>query len=152
MSERTVSSTLASRGLVLVALALSLAAPACSQRKISECNALITAINNGVVALEKTPRPEPDPSGAAELESLASAMDRVAQELGAVLVTLPETRKLAAAYQKMAKDIAKAERDLAQATQKRDLQRRAAAEKALDLAVKQEDPLVDDINRFCQGP
>jgi hypothetical protein len=91
MSERTVSSALPSRGLLLVALALSLGQPACSQRKISECNALITAINNGVLALEKTPRPEPDPSGAAELESLAGAMDRVAQELGAVLVTLPET-------------------------------------------------------------
>jgi hypothetical protein len=55
-------------------------------------------------------------------------------------------------YQKMAKDIAKAERDLAAAAQDRDAARRAASETALDGAVKQEDPLVDQINKYCQAP
>lgn len=141
-----------SRAMVVVAAALSLGLAGCGQRKIAECNALITAINNGVTGLEKTPRADGDPSGAAELKALAESMDRIATETGGVLVTLPEVRKLAGAYQKMAKDIAKAERDLAKAAEARDAGKRAAAEQALDLAVKQEDPLVEDINRFCQGP
>ncbi len=138
--------------MVVVTAALALGPLGCSQRKIAECNALITAINSGVTGLEKTPRADTDPSGAAELKALASAMDRIAAETGGVLVTLPEVRKFAGAYQKMAKDIAKAERDLAAAAESRDMGKRAAAEQALDLAVKQEDPLVEDLNRFCQAP
>jgi hypothetical protein len=134
----------------MVILAAALAG--CGQRKINECNALISVINNGVQGLEKTPKTESDPTGVTDLKAMAETMDKVAAETGNVPVTMPEIKKLASEYQKMAKDIAKAERDLATAAAERDPPKRAAAEQALDTAVKQEDPLVDNINKFCQAP
>jgi uncharacterized membrane-anchored protein YhcB (DUF1043 family) len=133
-------------------LACSAALAGCAQKRVAECNALITVINSGVQNLEKTPKTENDPSGMVELKAMAERMDKVALETARVPVTIAEVKKLAADYQKMAKDIAKAERELAAAAESRDAAKRSAAEQALDAAVKQEDPLVDAINKFCQTP
>jgi hypothetical protein len=137
----------------LLALCLLAAASAgCGQKKITECNAVVQVINTGVVALEKSPKNEADPTGVSDLRAMADAMDKVAADTGGVQVTLTELKKLRDEYQHMAKDIAKAARDLAAAAQDRDATRRTAAESTLDAAVKQEDPLVDQINKFCQAP
>ena len=109
-------------------------------------------INAGVVSLEKAPKNEADPSGVSDLRSMADAMDKVAADAASVQLTLPKLARLRDDYQKMAKDIAKAERELAAAAQARDVARRQAAEGTLDAAVKQEDPLVDQINQLCQAP
>lgn len=135
------------------ALALTvLAASGCGQKKIAECNAVVQVINAGVVSLEKAPKNEADPSGVSDLRAMADAMDKIAADAASVQLTLPELRKLRDDYQKMAKDIAKAERELASAAQDRDTARRTTAESTLDAAVKQEDPLVDQINKYCQAP
>jgi hypothetical protein len=127
-------------------------ATGCGQKKAAECNALITVINVGVQTLEKTPKTDTDPNGLGDLKGMAQTMDKVATDIGGVPLTIPEIRKFSADYQKMVKDIAKAERDLAVAAQERDQAKRSAAEIALDGAVKPEDPLVDSINKFCQAP
>jgi len=137
---------IAAAGVVLVA-GLS----GCTQKKITECNALITVINSGVTALERTPKTESDTTGAADLKTMADAMEKVADDAAKVSLTIPELKRFAVDYQKMVKDIAKAERQMASAAEERDLQKRTSAEEALSSAVKQEDPLVDSINRFCQG-
>jgi hypothetical protein len=124
----------------------------CGQKKIAECNAVVQVINAGVVSLEKAPKNEADPSGVSDLRAMADAMDKIAADAQSIQLTLPELKKLRDDYQKMAKDIAKAERDLASAAQDRDSARRTTAESTLDLAVKQEDPLVDQINKYCQAP
>jgi hypothetical protein len=135
---------------IVAGVALLLGMTGCSQRKLAECNALITVINAGVQSIEKTPKSEGDPTGASDLKAMAEAMDKVASATGGVALTVPEIRKLATDYQKMVKDIAKAERELADAAQERDQPKRSQAEAALEAAVKQEDPLVDSINKFCQ--
>ena len=124
----------------------------CGQKKLTECNALVQVINAGVVNLEKAPKNEADPSGISDLRAMADSMDKVAGDAAAVQLTMPELKKLRDEYQRMAKEIAKAERELASAAQERDTARRATAEGTLDTAVKQEDPLVDQINKYCQGP
>jgi hypothetical protein len=131
---------------------LAAATAGCGQKKISECNAMVQVINSGVVSLEKAPRNEADPSGVSDLRVMADAMDKVAVEASSVQLTLPELKKLRDEYQKMVKDIARAERELASAAQEKDQARRSAADTALDVAVKQEDPLVDQINKYCQAP
>jgi hypothetical protein len=137
----------------IIALALlAAAASGCGQKKITECNAVVQVINAGVVAVEKTPKNEADPTGVADLRAMADAMDKVAADAAAVQLTIPELKKLRDDYHKMVKDIAKAERELATAAQERDTTRRGAAESTLDGAVKQEDPLVDQINKYCQAP
>jgi hypothetical protein len=129
-----------------------LATAGCGHKKIAECNAVVQVINAGVVSLEKAPKNEADPTGVSDLRAMADAMDKIAAEAQSVELTLPELKKLRDDYQKMAREIAKAERDLASAAQDRDTARRAAAESTLDIAVKQEDPLVDQINKYCQAP
>jgi Skp family chaperone for outer membrane proteins len=139
-----------------VVLCLLTAAAACSvgcgQKKITECNAMVQVINAGVVSLEKPAKNEADAGVGADLRAMADAMDKVAADAGSVQLTLPELKKLRDQYQKMAKDIAKAERELATIAQEHDTARRSAADSALDTAVKEEDPLVDQINKYCQGP
>jgi hypothetical protein len=136
----------------LLALALGACATGCGQKKITECNALVQVINAGVVSLEKAPKTEGDPTGVSDLKAMADAMDRVAGDTAGVQLTLPELKKMRDDYQRMAKDIAKAERELGSAAEEHNPARRTAAEGALDSAVKQEDPLVDQINKYCQTP
>jgi hypothetical protein len=139
-----------SRAVPLILAPLALAG--CGQKKIAECNAVVQIINAGVVSLEKAPKNEADPTGVSDIRAMADAMDKIAADAQNIQLTLPELKKLRDDYQKMAKDIAKAERELASAAQERDAARRATAESTLDLAVKQEDPLVDQINKYCQSP
>jgi len=140
------------RSTPLLLALLALPALGCGQKKINECNAVVQVINAGVVSLEKAPKNEGDPTGVSDLKAMADAMDKVASDAAAVQLTLPRLIRLRDDYHKMAKDIAKAERDLATAAQERDATRRKDAEATLDAAVKQEDPLVDQINQFCQAP
>jgi hypothetical protein len=136
--------------VVAAAGALAMAGSGCAQKKLAECNALVQVINSGVVSIEKTPRNEADPTGVSDLKAMAEAMDKIAGEAAGVQITVPELKRLRDDYQKMAKEIARAERELAGATQDRD--KRTAAEAALDAAVKLEDPLVDQINKVCLSP
>ncbi|MCC6558955.1 MAG: hypothetical protein IT372_39005 [Polyangiaceae bacterium] len=135
----------------LVALAGALAG-GCGQSKISECNALIEVINKGVQSLEKGQKAGNDPSGVSDLKSMADAMEKVAADASAVKLTIPELTKYSADYQTMAKEVAKAARDMAAAAEAKDPDKINTAQAAMEKAVKQEDPLVDSINKFCQAP
>jgi hypothetical protein len=136
-------------GAVLAALGAATAG--CGQKRITECNAMVRLINEGVSTVEKLPKNEADPSGVSDLRAMADAMDKVAADAESVQLTLPELKKLRDDYQKMAKDIAKAERELAASALDKDTTKRTAAAATLDAAVKQEDPLVDQINKYCQA-
>jgi len=140
------------RAKILPLCLLAAASFGCGQKKITECNAMVQVINAGVVNLEKAPKSDADPTGVSGLRAMADALDKVAADAGSVQLTLPELKKMRDEYQRIAKDIAKAERELAAAAQDKDGARRTAAESTLDAAVKQEDPLVDQINKFCQAP
>ncbi|TKD00807.1 hypothetical protein [Polyangium fumosum] len=136
----------------IVGAALLVGATACGQKKVGECNQLIEVINKGVESLNKTPKGGTDPTGANELKSMADAMDKVAADAAKVELTIPDLKKYSTEYQAMAKDVAKAARDMAAAAEAKDLAKINSAQAALDKAVKQEDPLVDSINKFCQAP
>lgn len=138
--------------IAAASMLLAAATAGCGQKKIAECNALVQVINAGVVSLEKAPKNESDPSGISDLKAMADAMDKVAADASSVQLTVPELKKLRDDYHKMAKDIAKAERELAAAAEERNTARRSAAEGTLEAAVKREDPLVDSINKYCQAP
>ncbi|MRG91778.1 hypothetical protein [Polyangium spumosum] len=136
----------------ILGAALIVGATACGQKKITECNQLIEVINKGVESLNKTPKGGADPTGAAELKGMADSMDKVAADAAKVDLSIPELKKYSTEYQTMAKDVAKAARDMAAAADAKDLAKINSAQAALDKAVKQEDPLVDSINKFCQAP
>jgi hypothetical protein len=129
-----------------------LLAAGCGQKKINECNAIIQVINTGVQNLEKGGKFSGDPSGVGELKAMADAMDKVAADAAKVDLTIPELKKYSTDYQAMAKEVAKAARDMAAAAEAKDANKINAAQAAMEKAVKQEDPLVDSINKFCQAP
>lgn len=137
--------------LVIGAGALALGS-GCGQSKISECNALIEVINKGVQSLEKGQKAGSDPSGVNDLKAMADAMDKVAADAAAVKLTIPELQASSTEYQAMAKEVAKAARDMATAAEAKDADKINTAQAAMEKAVKQEDPLVDKINKFCQAP
>jgi len=136
----------------ILGAALLVGATACGQKKVTECNQLIEVINKGVESLNKSPKGGADPTGANELKGMADSMDKVAADAAKVELTIPDLKKYSTEYQTMAKDVAKAARDMAAAAEAKDLAKINSAQAALDKAVKQEDPLVDSINKFCQAP
>jgi hypothetical protein len=135
----------------LAALGLLFGASACGQKKIAECNSLIEVINKGVQSLENAPKAA-DPGGTADFKAMAETMDKVAADAAKVELSIPELKKYSTEYQTMAKDVAKAARDMAVAAEAKDMAKLTAAQAAMDKSVKQEDPLVDSINKFCQAP
>jgi hypothetical protein len=137
---------------LLVGAGLLALASGCGQSKISECNALIEVINKGVQSLEKGEKASADPTGVADLKSMADAMDKVAADAAGVKLSIPELQKYSSDYQAMAKEVAKAARDMAAAAEGKDPEKINAAQATMEKAVKQEDPLVDSINKFCQAP
>ena len=124
----------------------------CGQKKINECNSLIQVINTGVQNLEKGGKFSGDANGVGELKSMADAMDKVAADAAKVDITIPELKKYSSDYQAMAKEVAKAAREMAAAAEAKDANKINTAQTTMEKAVKQEDPLVDSINKFCQAP
>jgi hypothetical protein len=124
----------------------------CGQKKISECNNLIQVINTGVQSLEKGGKITGDDGGVNDLKTMADSMEKVAGDAAKVELTIPDLKKFSGDYQAMAKDVAKAAREMATAAQAKDMKKMSEAQQAMEKAVKQEDPLVDSINKFCQAP
>ncbi|WP_437602218.1 hypothetical protein [Sorangium sp. So ce590] len=137
---------------LVAALGLVAGAGGCGQNKVSECNALIEVINKGVQSIEKGTKTGADQGGSSELKTMAEAMDKVAADAAQVKLTTPELQKFSGEYQAMAKEVAKAARDLATAADANDAEKSNTAQAAIEKAIKQEDPLVDNINKFCQAP
>lgn len=122
----------------------------CGQKKINECNALIQVINAGVTSMQKGTKVQGDEHGVAELKALADAMDKVATDASKVELSLPELQKYSTEYQAMARQIAKSARQMA--ADYKDSAKLSEAQAELDKAAKQEDPLVANINKFCEAP
>ncbi len=138
---------------VIVGTALLFSVPGCGQKKINECNQLIEVINKGVDSLNKASKSNSaDPTGTTEYKTMADTMDAVAADAAKVELTVPELKKLSQDYQTMAKDVAKAARDMVAAADSQDFAKVNTAKAAVEKAVKQEDPLVDSINKFCHAP
>lgn len=137
----------------LVGVALLIGIPGCGQKKINECNQLIEVINKGVESLNKASRASAnDPSGTAEYKTMADTMDAVAADAAKVELTEPKLKELSGQYQTMAKSVAKAARELVTAADSQDFAKVNTAKAAVEKAVKEEDPLVDSINKFCHAP
>ncbi|MEZ4446494.1 MAG: hypothetical protein R3B72_45870 [Polyangiaceae bacterium] len=124
-----------------------------SQTKIEECNALVGVINTGVEKVQKGVSATPDGGAAVgELRSLADELEAIAGEAAKLKLTLPELTKFSGDYQTMAKNVATAARELADAVDNVDVEKMSEAQTRMETAVKQEDPLVEQINKFCLVP
>ncbi|MEQ9320720.1 MAG: hypothetical protein RIF41_16255 [Polyangiaceae bacterium] len=136
------------------AVVLALALTACgSQTKIEECNALVSVNHKGVDKVKKGTTATPDGGAAVdELRALADELDNVAKQTAEVKLTLPDLQKYGEDYKAMATEVAASARELADAVDNVDMEKMTAAQARMDAAVKREDPLVGEINKFCQTP
>src|SRR5690606_25894360 len=101
-------SAMGSRGLSprTAALAVAIALPisilsGCGPSKVAECNRLVTVVNQGVASLDQGMKATSDPTGVAELRSMADAMERAAGDAGKVELTIPELKDFSTRYQGM---------------------------------------------------
>jgi hypothetical protein len=135
---------------LFVAVAPSLGA--CGQSKVTECNALVEVLNKGAQDIHaRTNTITTKPEAVAEYKALADAADNVANGAAAVELRTPELKKLSSDYQKVMKEFAKTARDIADSDAK-DVAKMNAAANEMEKVGKEEEQLVDDINKFCQAP
>lgn len=133
--------------MAAAAIAVGLAAwglAGCKAGRISQCNALITVINEEQGKHKDLKGESPD-----ELKKLADALDATAKKIGEVELNDPKLQEFREDYKKMAGDLAKAARDAAAAGEDRDKLEKAI--KTMQSIGPREDKLVNDINAFCQG-
>lgn len=149
MGAKRWSGTLA--GGLVVAAALSGGA-GCGQKKAVECQGLVQVINAGVQSLEKQDKFEGDSSGIAALKAMADVLDKLAADSAKVQLTAPELQGYATEYQAMAREVSRSAREMAAAAEAKDEKKLGLAQATMERAVKQEDPLIDNINKFCKSP
>jgi hypothetical protein len=122
----------------------------CGSSKSGECKELVGVINRGIEALEKGQKQEKnDPTRTQELRAMADTADKIAEEASRLELGLPETKSLAQRYHAMLKDISKAAREVADAAEKKDLDRATKGQAVLAEAVRKEEPILDELNKFC---
>lgn len=136
---------------LLAMLCAAVVATGCGAKKSAECGGLVRVVNAGVETAGRQPKAADDPSGVVGLRALADAMDRAVADASKVAVTTPALRAWAAEYQTMARDVARYARDAAAAVDARDVGGMNAAWAAMTQAYDREAPLVDALNKLCQG-
>lgn len=133
--------------------ALSLLAGCGPKKKIEECQAFVTAVNEGVDRIHKAMGATPEAGkSVSELRALATEMDAITKQTEKVALTVPDLQKLGQRHQELTKDLATAARELADAVEQVDVEKTTKLQGRMEEIVKKEDPLVEELNRFCQTP
>jgi hypothetical protein len=134
--------------------ALGTMAGCAERKKVAECNALISVINNAVDKIQRGTREVPPDGGLAgkDLHTMAESMDQIADQAAKVQISVPELQQFAKDYQSMAREVAAAARDLGNAYDKVDDEQMRKAQARMERAVQREEPLIDSLNKFCRAP
>lgn len=118
-------------------------------RVVAECKALVTIINESVTKMNQ---PAQGGLASAELTRLATDMEDTVARLDRVQLTDEHLERLADRYKAMAAKISASATGLAKAVEGFDPQGIQASEKHFETALALEDPLVSDLNQYCQRP
>lgn len=142
------------RAYGLALLAVGAAATACGpKKKVEECKAFVAAVNEGVDRVHKAMGTTPEAGqSVTELRTLAAEMDAVGKQAEQVPLSLPELQKISQRYLELTKDIAMTARELADAVDAVDVEKSTKLQGRMDDVVKKEDPLIEELNRFCATP
>ncbi|MBL8744633.1 MAG: hypothetical protein JNK04_26170 [Myxococcales bacterium] len=136
--------------ILLGTLGLSLGLVSCGASKQNGCTALINVVNSGLSELENgKQQAKNDPSQSTELRLMADALEKAGAAAAQLELTVPELKAISLRYQAMARDLSKHARDVADAAEKKDNDKLQKARGLLNETLKLEDPIVDDLNKFC---
>lgn len=136
-------------GIVVAATA----GTACGASRITECNDLIGIVNGSQKKLEEaSSKVDADKADKiAYLRSMSTTMDQVADDLSKAKTSIPELKDFSTKYQKLAKDVAGAARQMGDAVEQNDESKYTVARDTLDKLAEQEGSLVNGVNEFCKG-
>ncbi|NUP05540.1 MAG: hypothetical protein HOW73_05720 [Polyangiaceae bacterium] len=122
---------------------------ACGPKR-KDCDALMGLLNEGITELENSRQQQKnDPTKMVELRKLADLMENLARRADELGISTPEVKALAQRYAVMGRDVAKSAREVADAQEKNDVSGVAAARTKLNEVLNREDPIVDELNKFC---
>jgi hypothetical protein len=134
-------------------LALALSGSACAKfRTARECGTFMDSIKawkGQAPPVSTTPVTSPA-DASIEALSLAKRYDDLSQRIDALHLTSPELKPRAERYQKLAREAAKALRDVAEAVERGDSVGARKRRVLFDDIARGEAPLVTDINGVCR--
>jgi hypothetical protein len=86
------------------------------------------------------------------MRKVAELYDKLGTDIGGQEIGTADLKKFATEYNQMCAKASGAAKKVAEAFETTDLAKAESAKKELDEVEKQEDTLVDNINKFCQTP
>ena len=141
--------------LKIALLTLALAPLGCGKmKKTQECNAFIDKVNTSLPEIQKAANTNSDDpkASAAAMRKVAELYDKLGTDISGQEIGTDELKKFATEYNQMCSKASCAAKKVAEAFETTDLAKAESAKKELDEVEKQEDTLVDSINKFCQTP
>ena len=130
--------------MAVAAISLATATSAGCNDRISQCNSLISVINE-----EQGKHADLNGDNAESFRKLGDALDETARRVGDVPIKDEKLKAFRADYKTICEDFAKAAREAAAGGD--DQKKHDEAVKAMQSIGPREDKLVNDINAFCQG-
>jgi hypothetical protein len=143
------------RGSMLIIALLTLPLVGCGKmKKTQECNAFIDKVNTSLPEIQKAANTNSDDpkASAAAMRKVAELYDKLGADIGGQEIGTEDLKKFATQYNQMCAKASGAAKKVAEAFETTDLAKAESAKKELDEVEKQEDTLVDSINKFCQTP
>jgi len=143
------------RGSMLIIALLTLPLIGCGKmKKTQECNAFIDKVNTSLPEIQKAANTNSDDpkASAAAMRKVAELYDKLGADIGGQEIGTADLKKFATEYNQMCAKASGAAKKVAEAFETTDLAKAESAKKELDEVEKQEDTLVDSINKFCQTP
>ena len=143
------------RGSMLKIALLTLPLLGCGKmKKTQECNAFIDKVNTSLPEIQKAANTNSDDpkASAAAMRKVAELYDKLGTDISGQEIGTAELKKFSTEYNQMCAKASGAAKKVAEAFETTDLAKAESAKKELDEVEKQEDTLVDSINKFCQTP
>lgn len=132
--------------LLPLALLTGLVLVSCSESLKSQCSRFGTTVNGYSKQVKDNP-----PKNFNDLSRIANDLDKYATELEAIKLNDQKLREFQGRFVAMYQQTSAASRKLVAASNKPDPKTGLAALTELQTAVKQEEPLLKDVNEYCQG-
>jgi hypothetical protein len=123
-------------------------------KKTQECNAFIDKVNTSLPEIQKAANTnsEDPKASATAMRKVAELYDKLGADISGQEIGTDDLKKYAGEYHQMCSKASGAAKKVAEAFETTDLAKAETAKKELDEVEKQEDTLVDNINKFCQTP
>jgi hypothetical protein len=129
---------------------LVLLVASCSESKVSQCSKLIDIANRAVTSVKRvSDSPRPDDS-IEQMNEIADVANSAKAEMESLQLNDDQLKGYQTRFITMYTDTNKATRDLVSAAEAKDAQGAQQAFNALQTATAQEEPLVTEVNGYCE--